>query len=371
VIANGTTSKWGTARADYLCDGVNDEVQIQAAIDWVNGQGGGTVMLSRGTFYVAAPIAMKGTVRLIGAGRRGTVLKIPNAIAASFTRIDVNAEDYITMAAFSLDGNGAGIGAFEHRGIYIRGGSDGINLFDLEIKELNQTAAAGFGLQLDSARTIIAEGLHFYNCEGGGFEVNSTADRVQVLGCHATDSRCKFDGDHQAIIGLNASSSLVLLYGSASQMIGGHVLGSAMEGIIMDGAHRFLVEGVHVGLNGFHGISLATACAEVAIKNCHIETNSQDVDDTYEGIHVNGTTNTVLAGNTIRHGGGAKQHKYGIGVVTGSAASGLFVYGNDLRTSGRTSPWVDVSGYIHTFPEYNWDGAAQSHDDPDHGNIIA
>jgi len=39
------------ANADYVCDGVNDEVEIQAAIDSI--ESGGTVYLSAGTFILS------------------------------------------------------------------------------------------------------------------------------------------------------------------------------------------------------------------------------------------------------------------------------------------------------------------------------
>ena len=40
------------AMADYQCDGVNDEVELQQAVDAVYAQGGGVIRLSKGVFHI-------------------------------------------------------------------------------------------------------------------------------------------------------------------------------------------------------------------------------------------------------------------------------------------------------------------------------
>lgn len=52
------------AGGDYQCDGVNDEVQIQAAIDAVNAAGGGVVFIKPGTYSNSA-VTVKTNVLLI------------------------------------------------------------------------------------------------------------------------------------------------------------------------------------------------------------------------------------------------------------------------------------------------------------------
>jgi hypothetical protein len=62
-------------RADYVCDGVDDEVQIQEAIDslpdvalYDAGLGGGSVCLSQGTFNISDSVYLKNSLMLIGTG---------------------------------------------------------------------------------------------------------------------------------------------------------------------------------------------------------------------------------------------------------------------------------------------------------------
>ena len=55
--------------ADYVCDGVDDQVQIQAAIDALSTIGG-TIQLTEGHFNISSPITIeKNAVRLIGMGQ--------------------------------------------------------------------------------------------------------------------------------------------------------------------------------------------------------------------------------------------------------------------------------------------------------------
>lgn len=78
------------ARADYVCDGVADDVQIQAALDAVLAEGRGEVLLSAGTFQLAAPIRLEGAddveaeadIRFRGMGPRNTTLVAGAGLAA-------------------------------------------------------------------------------------------------------------------------------------------------------------------------------------------------------------------------------------------------------------------------------------------------
>ncbi len=62
------------AKADYVCDGVADNVEIQAAIDALPDKGG-RVFLLEGTFYIDGPIFPRDYVHLQGQGMHCTTLK--------------------------------------------------------------------------------------------------------------------------------------------------------------------------------------------------------------------------------------------------------------------------------------------------------
>jgi len=59
----------GFADADYICDGTDDHVQIQAAVDAVNTAGGGVVFVKSGDYeFDTTPVSLKSNVYIKGAG---------------------------------------------------------------------------------------------------------------------------------------------------------------------------------------------------------------------------------------------------------------------------------------------------------------
>jgi hypothetical protein len=89
VIAASDSSAKSKAQADYVCDGIDDQVEIQAAIDALPSSGG-SILLLEGTFLLDAPhdfyvagskysIAVNKS-NLTISGTRGTVLKLKDGI---------------------------------------------------------------------------------------------------------------------------------------------------------------------------------------------------------------------------------------------------------------------------------------------------
>lgn len=63
------------SNADYICDGVNDHVEIQQAIDYAEWIGGGTVLLAKATYNISYPMTLKAWVSLVWVSKTGTILK--------------------------------------------------------------------------------------------------------------------------------------------------------------------------------------------------------------------------------------------------------------------------------------------------------
>lgn len=86
TVAASNASDADKSIADYVCDNTADNVEIQAALDLVK-TAGGTVLLSAGTFTLAAALVMDGaggadtvTMSLRGQGVRTTILSMANNI---------------------------------------------------------------------------------------------------------------------------------------------------------------------------------------------------------------------------------------------------------------------------------------------------
>ncbi|WPH58317.1 hypothetical protein SEA_ALONE_13 [Streptomyces phage Alone3] len=94
LIAAADASQDVKDKADYVCDGVQDQVEIQTAINAAQLEGGGVIQLSEGSFSLTTPIIINGTtnednpltVTLKGCGEFATYLRPitnVNAIAIS------------------------------------------------------------------------------------------------------------------------------------------------------------------------------------------------------------------------------------------------------------------------------------------------
>jgi len=83
VVAASNSSEHVKKIADYVCDGVDDQVEIQAAIDSFSGPG--RILLAEGLFSFSSGITIPSSFMLLGMGWN-TVLKIAEG-ASSFTLI--------------------------------------------------------------------------------------------------------------------------------------------------------------------------------------------------------------------------------------------------------------------------------------------
>ena len=67
LVASNTADERLKSYANYVCDGVADDVQIQAAIDALPA-GGGTVELTYGTYNITASLVLDDNINLVGSG---------------------------------------------------------------------------------------------------------------------------------------------------------------------------------------------------------------------------------------------------------------------------------------------------------------
>lgn len=89
------------------------------------------------------------------------------------------------------------------------------------------------------------------------------------------------------------------------------------------------------------GIFVDITSSDNSIDGNTIYQCGQLTDNTYDAIIIlGGSSNCAVRGNTIRHGGGAAQHRFGIRVNT-SDCTGTIVADNDLRNAGKTGPYFD------------------------------
>lgn len=84
-----TTITVGSSGADYITDGTADNVQIQAAIDTCVTQGGGTVYIKEGTYYINSRLHLGGNnVTLKGAGKNVTTITFQAGTSETYILVD-------------------------------------------------------------------------------------------------------------------------------------------------------------------------------------------------------------------------------------------------------------------------------------------
>ena len=103
TVAASDSTELSKTQADYVCDGVDDQVEIQAALAAL--PEGGMVVLSDGTFNCAGVIAPAAGRTLSGQGPDETFLEFTRD-----GRINVD-QEYVTLEGFHIRGSGYSSGA--------------------------------------------------------------------------------------------------------------------------------------------------------------------------------------------------------------------------------------------------------------------
>lgn len=76
VVVGTSTAGWTEGDCDYLCDGTDDQVEIQSALNAAETNGGGEVVLLSGDYQIAGSIVAPDRTVLTGNGMENTRLKI-------------------------------------------------------------------------------------------------------------------------------------------------------------------------------------------------------------------------------------------------------------------------------------------------------
>jgi parallel beta-helix repeat protein len=283
-----------TTRADYVCDGTADEVQIQAAIDSINATSG-TVVLLGGGFNIAAPIRMATQgISLIGQGPVQSLLYRGYNEATNSSGLIYITAAYTSVENMAIDGGRAVYTSTDNHSIYTFA-----NLTNLFFSKLNLTQTRGSGIYLSAttvnSKTSVSDciasknGEGFYNngadyvsftrCQGiantaHGFYVVS-GDYINMLDCFAT-----LNGSDGIYLGTGTGSKAVECLSTSNTNLGFYML--CTNGII---------EACAAVSNTGHGM-------RVSGTNCIINDNYIAGNDV--GIYLDGTDDYIqITSNTL------------------------------------------------------------------------
>lgn len=279
TVAANDSSADSKAEADYLCDGVNDQVEIQAALDSLPANGGRVVLLE-GTYNIAATIRVEKdstTLEGQGVGARsgavqtgiGTKLVAASGISGSVILVQPAANTRpvfgVSLTDFSVDGGNPSVGTniegivfranasqiarvhvnkMSGNGVRVHGYS-GWQTYDTHLShiQVGNNGAAGVMFDTDSPDTHLLSSIIFTNNDN----VVIRAGSIQITANHfynATRYNVHFD---------NA--------GARTKIIGNKIEGAGNHGIyiVHDTSSPSDVQIIANGFrnNGDSGVSIA------------------------------------------------------------------------------------------------------------------
>jgi hypothetical protein len=359
------------ARADYVCDGVDDQVQIQAAIDSLLGFPG-QVALSPGDFFITAAITTDISQFVQVDGMRtyyetGTGTMIQRTGNANYSAFDIGSSGVLRLRGLAILDPADDV----NTSALVRvGGAAGLSTDHVELINWQTGAAVDFPTSGSSSGFI--EATHSYFEGSIGLQcANSAAISINV-----TLVNCHLYGGIDMVVGGAAKFILSDVYfqGGAPCRIDGNtgntpmpevkITGGRMRGnpetLYLTDCSRVEIDGVTISSgnpgtamrlgnvdsgrisgcsiemsSGHHGIWLLD-CDRVVVEGNNLTTTALSADATYSGILLDGNTNDCLVtGNQIRTTG-TNKWLYGIR-IDDSTCDNNKVVDNDIRGSSKTA----------------------------------
>ena len=325
VAANGANAK-SKAMADFVCDGTNDEVQIQAAIDALTS--GGEIHLSEGTFNIAAQININESSTTIRGAGNGTKL---NNVTDLTSNIFV-----ITDSGVNLHNLNFSASSVKTEGSYIliNTGSSGCKIsycvMDNGFKGINI---------LDGGNHMISEiqMKSFSTLSGARFIIVDTNDsNLWLSNCELANSNGNCDG------GIELRQCSGVWMNNVNVFKGGTAL--IIDPVTATNAREVHIMNCSFDTSDNRGVNLTNANGgtptRIYFNNCFVSNN------TSEGFRLDGTDGVIFTNGTIR-----QNSTKGVlieGGAVDTVISGNIISGNSVASSG-TSDGILVEANQNSF----------------------
>ncbi|MCK5431409.1 MAG: right-handed parallel beta-helix repeat-containing protein [Gammaproteobacteria bacterium] len=336
---NSTTVVVGlSGNVDYLCDGVADDVQIQAAIDYVNGLGGGSVYSNQGDYSISDTILMKSNVSLILNHRAKLILDD----GVNKNVITATSVDKCFISGGEIDGNKANQSSTSFGIRYVTTTNSGINNIvihdcfihgasfetsnSLTIENLKSYSNGFDGLFGKTSNRVILQNLELYS--NGRHGLNVGAGGVEAVTDFVFDAIIAYSNTST---GIHIDDVNVGLDGYVTDPMAGILSNSiaysnGTSGIGLDGVIGVLCTSNISRNNGSNGINV-TSSKYCIVDNCVVYDNSQTTPDNWDGIKLVSTYGTStynkISNCIIYDSQGSKTQQYAIN-ETGTCDNNTF-----------------------------------------------
>lgn len=331
------------ARADYQCDGVADEVEINAAITALPAGVGGSVVLLEGTYTLAASIdILRDNVTLAGSGS-GTVIQ--GAIAVAYIEVGNGATALtgITIKNLRIDGTSQTAG----HGIYFNGRSV-TKITHSWITECHVSNVDDDGIKLFYTEYTLIENNICSGSGGYGIHVNFASNNT-VTGNVCNDTtwhgiRLSTNSIHNTVTGNTCNDSdqcgIMLDHPTDNTVTGNTCNHNAWHGIMLDYGMQNTVTGNTCNKNIWSGIHIYSSSNNTVTGNTCIE-NDVNNAGAHDGIELAGNSDeNLVIGNVCN-----LNDRYGINISVDTCDRNIVKY-NEL-IGNTTGCFNDVGTNTH------------------------
>ncbi len=318
-VVGTSTAGWTTKDCDYLCDGVSDEIEFNAAIKAMPLYGGEIVVLD-GTYNITAAITVdKSYITLMGNGNN-TVLKRMFG-SDYYAGVIIVSENHCVVRDFQIHGNKQSYGVSYNAGI-----SSNYNTI-IQNNWIHDCAGDGVVSAGSSYQRVI--GNRIVNCGMHGITQSGTDSFVNgnfINGC----------GDY----GINITSSFeraIVSNNTVQSCQNAGIYFSGWESIVINNVCQ---DNIGDGIYG-SGVTMAVISSNVCYKN-KAKTAAYSSGN---GISFKGNNSYVtIIGNTCRQNGTTSSvNGNGSGIFLGGNSAYITVSGNTCADHASTSS-TNVSG---------------------------
>jgi len=303
-------------RADYVCDGTADDVQIQAALD-----AGSSVELSKGDFTLAASLVMSTDDKIEGQGTATNITLATNVNDHVIKTAGTDLVYFVTLKHFRITGNKANQSTTGHKGIYMNM-AHSWSLEDVHIKETKDN-----GIQINGDATHIALNNRLFKCR-----IEDTGTQGLFINAYAPNNH--FVGN---IVGGTDDWYGIECANDENIFEDNHIHSTANTGILVSGTNN-LFSGNIVESSGNHGWDITG--------NHNRFVNCVGFNNTNDGFNVASDYNSFTNCRAFDRQG-VKTQDYGFDIQSG-ADNNTFVSCVAL-TSDHTTGGIRDSGANNQF----------------------
>ena len=316
-VIGTSTSGWTADDCDYFCDGISDEVEINAAITALPADGGEVLILD-GTYAItnAIKITSRNNVSIRGNGNATILKRMYNTIL-----IELTTATYCIIKDLQIDGNRATYTDSSNSGIFlylsdnntVTGNTSNNNSYDgIYLKDSNNNTVTGNtsnnngkGIELSQSDNSTVTGNTSNNNGNYGIHLEF-ADNNTITGNASNNNgvygiRLYLSENSTITANIsdnNAYYGIYLKYIENSTVTGNTSNNNARTGIYLDSFNNSTITANISNNNSNYGIDLSQS------ENSTITANISN-NNAREGIYLDRFNNSTITGNTSNNNGDA------------------------------------------------------------------